>query len=144
MVAYYSFYTNTSEQNSFQNISSNSQTSTKIPAGYSYISNAWQNLYNTATTKFIGRTVFNGNYVNYGDVYGNYILIKYVYFIHPNDQGIPVGSIAIEYNLLDLELASTPYVYPTITCLTGEYFGKNVKIQTQIGTVTSETIISVE
>jgi len=60
MVQYYSFYTNMAEQNTFQNISSSSQTATRSATGYSYMSSSWQKLYNTATLNPLGK-----NYINY-------------------------------------------------------------------------------
>jgi hypothetical protein len=153
----YKFYTNTAEQNTFQNISSNQETSIKPPTGYSYVATSWQPVYNYYTGNVIGKIVLTQTYVN-TQMYGsnqitnqstipkNYILLDIVYFIEDNNDGIPTGQIELKLNYIDIDLYQNPNgINTSVIALSGNYFGKNViSSQADVGAVQIVSTIIIE
>jgi len=154
MPTIYKFYTNTAEQNIFQNISTNQDTAIKPPTGYSYITTSWQPVYNYYTGNQIGKIVLISTYVN-TQMYGvnttviipkNYISLDIIYHIEENNDGIPTGAIELKLNYIDTEIYKNPVgINTSVIALSGNYFGKNViSSQADVGDVQIVSTIIIE
>jgi len=124
-------YYNGSQFSVFRDISDYSETSVKTPFGYHFRDAKWSYVYSNITKNIIGIILaFNNYHRTIPEIKGGYCNIDVVLFIFKE---YPVGSFGYTLNFFTptntTNFISGTTVYPTITSLTGDYYGKNVTVK---------------
>lgn len=119
-----------SDFQTFTDVTNIDQKIVKIPFGYHYRNVKWVNLQNAINNNIVGKSILVNNYHNIDSTkqggYCNNNMILYI------EKEYPIGSISYTIDFVTIE-NSTDFIkgttmYPTVTGLTGQYYGRNIRV----------------